>query len=116
MGNIQLTRGIENMRVSLIPSRLMNRFLRSVYSTLALAVLLFAGSAYAQTPRPTPPSDDDGGQLKTFEVRLPVTVTLKKELVTGLGRGDFAVFEDGVQQDIVQFESAAAPFDPDKTC
>lgn len=81
----------------------MNRFLRSAYFPLALALLLFAGSATAQTPRPTPPVDDDTRQLKTFEVRLPVTVTLKKELVTGLSRGDFAVFEDGVQQEVTFF-------------
>ena len=81
----------------------MNRFLRSVYSPLALALFLFAGSAYAQTPRATPPPDDDTRQLKTFEVRLPVTVTLKKELVTGLRRGDFSVFEDGVQQEVTFF-------------
>ncbi len=42
---------------------------------------------------------------RTFEVRLPVTVTQKKELVTGLTRGDFAVFEDGVQQEVTFFTS-----------
>lgn len=42
---------------------------------------------------------------RTFEVRLPVTVTNKKELVTGLTRGDFAVFEDGVQQEVTFFTS-----------
>ncbi len=60
----------------------------------------------AQTPRPTPPPDDTGGSIKTFEVRLPVTVNdkkKKKDLVTGLTRGDFAVFEDGVQQEITFF-------------
>jgi len=40
-------------------------------------------------------------------VRLPVTVTLKKELVTGLSRGDFVVFEDGVQQEITSFTDSA---------
>ena len=42
---------------------------------------------------------------RTFEVRLPVTVTQKKELITGLTRGDFAVFEDGVQQEVTFFTS-----------
>ena len=42
---------------------------------------------------------------RTFEVRLPVTVTHKKELITGLTRGDFAVFEDGVQQEVTFFTS-----------
>ena len=62
----------------------------------------------AQTPRtsPTPPpaDNDDGGVSKTFEVRLPVTVTEKKKaLVSGLTRGDFAVFEDGIQQEVTFF-------------
>lgn len=50
--------------------------------------------------------DDDTGAVKTFEVRLPVTVTdkkKKKDLITGLKRGDFAVFEDGVQQEVTFF-------------
>ncbi len=59
----------------------------------------------AQTPRtaPTPPASDDPGVSKTFEVRLPVTVTQKKSLVAGLQRGDFAIFEDGVQQEVTFF-------------
>ena len=69
-----------------------------VFVFLALAVS-------AQTPRtsPTPPVIEDTGVSKTFEVRLPVTVTQKKSLVTGLTRGDFAVFEDGVQQEVTFF-------------
>ena len=83
----------------------MNSFSRVILFTLFLVVLAFSGVSLAQTPtpRPTPPPDDDTGQLKTFEVRLPVTVTLKKELVPGLTRGDFAVFEDGVQQEVTFF-------------
>src|SRR5215211_1876464 len=65
---------------------------------LTAAVLLSAVSAFAQVPTATP---DDA--LRTFEVRLPVTVTNKKELVAGLKRGDFAVFEDGVQQEVTFF-------------
>ena len=41
--------------------------------------------------------------MKTFEVRLPVTVLEKKKLVTGLRQGDFAIFEDGVQQEVTYF-------------
>ena len=67
----------------------------SVLVILAAAVLSSALSGSAQVPTPTP---DDS--LRTFEVRLPVTVTNKKELVAGLKRGDFAVFEDGVQQEV----------------
>ena len=62
----------------------------------------------AQTPRtsPTPPPNEDTGAVKTFEVRLPVTVSDKKgkkDLVTGFSRGDFSVFEDGVQQEVTFF-------------
>src|SRR5688572_10138708 len=55
------------------------------------------------------PAQDQTGDdtaVKTFEVRLPVTVTdkkKKKDLVAGLKRGDFAVFEDGVQQEVTFF-------------
>ena len=67
--------------------------------------LFLAFAASAQTPRtsPTPPVGDDTGVSKTFEVRLPVTVTQKKSLVSGLTRGDFAIFEDGVQQEVTFF-------------
>jgi len=74
----------------------------SVLVILTAAVLLSAVSTSAQVPTPTP---DDS--LRTFEVRLPVTVTNKKELVAGLKRGDFAVFEDGVQQEVTFFTSDA---------
>lgn len=40
----------------------------------------------------------------TFEVRLPVTVKdKKKNLVAGLTKNDFLVFEDGVQQEVTFF-------------
>ncbi|HEY0659532.1 MAG TPA: VWA domain-containing protein [Pyrinomonadaceae bacterium] len=68
-------------------------------------VFLALAAVHAQTPRtsPTPPAVDDTGVSKTFEVRLPVTVTQKKSLITGLSRGDFAIFEDGVQQEVTFF-------------
>jgi VWFA-related protein len=82
--------------------------MRTVYlRTAAAAALALAASiiSFAQkaTPTSTPPPDDTG-VTKTFEVRLPVTVTMgKKQLVSGLKREDFAVFEDGVQQEITYF-------------
>ena len=69
--------------------------------TAASMLLAAALSATAQVPRATPP---DTGQIKTIEVRLPVTVTAKKkELVSGLTRADFDVYEDGVKQEITSF-------------
>ncbi len=83
----------------------MKNLFRFAYFTILFSA--FGLSIAAQTPKPTPPPViDDGGAVKTFEVRLPVTVNdkkKKKELVAGLQRGDFAVFEDGVQQEVTFF-------------
>jgi VWFA-related protein len=38
-----------------------------------------------------------------FEVRLPVTVTLKNDLITGLTKNDFVILEDGVPQEVTYF-------------
>ncbi len=80
-------------------------FYFSIFTALFFS---FNSAAIAQTPRtsPTPPPDSDTGPIKTIEVRLPVTVIdkkKKKELVTGLSRGDFSVFENGVEQQITFF-------------
>ncbi len=68
----------------------------------------FGSAISAQTPRSsaTPPPNEDTGAVKTFEVRLPVTVNDKKKnknLIAGLTRNDFNVFEDGVQQEVTFF-------------
>ena len=77
---------------------------RSITLKLFVFLLVLAGAVNAQNPAATPPDDDDdGGSTKVFEVRLPVTVSQKKELITGLTRGDFLVFEDGVQQEVTFF-------------
>ena len=75
---------------------------RSIVPGLLALGLLFVSNTLAQRPAATPPPTDEG-PVKTFEVRLPVTVTRKKELVTGLTKNDFAVFEDGVQQEVTFF-------------
>ncbi len=80
--------------------RSMYRFI--YFSALVLAACC-AANISAQTATPTPVVTDDTGITKTFEVRLPVTVTQKKQLVSGLARGDFQVFEDGVQQEVTFF-------------
>src|SRR5687767_11106027 len=77
---------------------------RSLTLNLLLSMLVLTSAVYAQQASPTPPPNaDDGDTTKVFEVRLPVTVTQKKELISGLGRGDFLVFEDGVQQEVTFF-------------
>ena len=75
-----------------------SKFVLSVFALAALAVL-----TNAQTPSPTP-----GEQIKTFEVRLPVTVIQREgkekgRLISGMTRPDFAIFEDGVQQEVTFF-------------
>lgn len=82
------------------------KFLSRIF-IFAFLFSAFGLAVSAQTPRPsaTPPPEDTGA-VKVFEVRLPVTVTdrkKKKDLITGLTRGDFAVFEDGVQQEVTFF-------------
>lgn len=88
-------------------------FVQFVFLFLASAVL-------AQNPTPTPPVEDVS---KTFEVRLPVTVTdkkgnlvrcseskdtstsksKKKEVVQCFTRDDFIILEDGVPQEVTFF-------------
>ena len=82
----------------------MSKSLRSLVFVFLALGLAFASRTIAQRPAATPPPSDEG-PVKTFEVRLPVTVTYKKNLVTGLTKNDFAVFEDGVQQDVTFFTS-----------
>ena len=85
--------------------RLMYRFI--YISAFLIAVcsvnVLAQKQTPTQTPAPTPAATDDTGATKTFEVRLPVTVIKKKELVSGMSRGDFQVFEDGVPQEVTFF-------------
>jgi len=75
---------------------------------LSFVVVCFAvGVSAQQRPAVTPtPPEETSGQIKTFEVRLPVTVLEKKTLVTGLSRSDFVVLEDGVPQAITSFTDA----------
>ncbi len=86
-------------------SDLMIRTMRDVLLGFVIGAFVLTALADAQTPVPTPPVDAPG-QVKTFEVRLPVTVLLKKELVSGLQKGDFVVLEDGVPQEITSFTDA----------
>lgn len=81
----------------------MKRSLSFISLRLFVLSLVCAASVAAQKPTPTPPVEDTG-VTKVFEVRLPVTVSQnKKTLISGLTRGDFLVFEDGVQQEVTFF-------------
>jgi Ca-activated chloride channel family protein len=55
--------------------------------------------------------DDDPITVDTSVVRVNVgVVDPRGRPITSLSRGDFSIFEDGVQQDISRFELSAAPF------
>ena len=91
-------------------NKFINFIMKNLFRSFSFITLIFAFSlaisAQTPTPQPTPPPDDDGGAVQTFEVRLPITVTekkKKKDLVLGLKRGDFTVFEDGVRQETTFF-------------
>ncbi|MBC8030931.1 MAG: VWA domain-containing protein [Pyrinomonadaceae bacterium] len=75
---------------------------------LLLLILACAGVCQAQQakPSPTPPTDQepDTIEIPIRRVRLPITVMDKKgQLVAGLTRNDFFVFEDKVPQLIETF-------------
>ena len=63
----------------------------------------FAGFLFVLTILVLPALAQDDA-VKTFEVRLPVTVKdKKKNLVSGLTKNDFIVLEDGVPQEVTFF-------------
>lgn len=79
-------------------------------AALTTLALLGASPASAQSLEPVaqPPVFRSGASL----VALNVTVTgPDKRFVTGLEAEDFAVFEDGIQQEVQFFESSAVPID-----
>ena len=84
----------------------MKKLFRLFYSIGLFSAFSLAITAQTPQPSPTPPISNDTGAVQTFEVRLPVTVVEKKKkknLVAGLMRGDFSIFEDGVQQEVTFF-------------
>jgi Ca-activated chloride channel family protein len=79
-----------------------------VPAVLGLAAALLALPAGAQVPRPTPrpPVFETGIEV----INLNVSITdARGQYVTGLGKDDFAVFEDGVKQEISIFAHENLP-------
>jgi Ca-activated chloride channel family protein len=77
-------------------------------ATLALGAALASISATAQTPRqtPRPPVFETGIEV----INLNVSITdARGQYITGLTREDFAVFEDGVKQDLSIFAHENLP-------
>ncbi|HLM56398.1 MAG TPA: VWA domain-containing protein [Pyrinomonadaceae bacterium] len=84
-----------------------SRTFRALTAALALC-LCAAGAPRAQQ---SPQDDDPVERVNTSLVLLNVGVADRRgRAVTDLTRGDFAVYEDGVKQNIVNFEPAASPF------
>lgn len=81
----------------------MKSITRTAFFLFLVFTIASATALHGQTPVPTPPETDNEGQVKTFEVRLPVTVLNKKDLVLGLKQSDFLIFEDGVLQEVTSF-------------
>src|SRR5688572_30741779 len=71
---------------------------------VALAILLsLSGLSVAQV--------DDPIRVETAVVRVNVGVVDDRgRSITTLGQSNFAVYEDGVKQDITRFETSSAPF------
>src|SRR5688500_9403261 len=84
-------------------------------SILLLACVLVAANASAQTPETTQPAAPT--PTSTFRssvdiVALNVIVTDgDQKFVSGLSSSDFAVFEDGIQQEVSFFGASDVPLD-----
>lgn len=90
--------------------------MRAVAASLVLACFLFTGVLRAQQPAPQQLNHDDT-PATVFRtgvdlVALNVVVTDKQQkYVTGLTAQNFAVYEDGVQQDVSFFAAKDVPLD-----
>jgi Ca-activated chloride channel homolog len=82
-------------------------------AVVAPALLLALVSALdAQQPAQVPPAEQPVFRSATNLVPLTVTVTDRNnQFVKGLTAADFAVFEDGVPQQLQFFESSSVPLD-----
>ena len=78
-----------------------------------LTKLLFIGLAFFSTQvYSQPPVEDDGEiRIETALVAVPTRVTDRQNKnLTGLKKGNFRLYEDGVEQTIESFDDANAPF------
>lgn len=86
-----------------------NCALRRTVRTLGISLLLAAGAESLPAAQQLPPDGEASAPLVRVESRLvvlDVVVTDKAgNIVTGLGRDDFSVYEDGVEQTVNSFEA-----------
>lgn len=84
---------------------------------LGLAILVAPASAQTIAGRTAPPAFDTSASRTVFRsgvdlVTLSVTVTdPRQNYVTGLHKEDFAVYEDGAQQEVTFFAADSVPLD-----
>jgi len=86
-------------------------FFRKISPRLLCAAALLAAFVFGSAPRARAQQDDDTVRVESNLVLLNVGVADRRgRAVTDLTRGDFAVYEDGVRQNITSFEPVSAPF------
>jgi VWFA-related protein len=77
-------------------------------AALAVTAALLTLPATAQTPRPTPRPPVFEAGIEVINLNVSITDP-RGQYVTGLGKDDFAVFEDGVKQEISIFAHENLP-------
>jgi Ca-activated chloride channel homolog len=86
----------------------------TIFISLALAILLvnlIVVVAQTPTPLPTATPDEEVIKVDTTLVSLPVSVMNRDgKFIQNLQRGDFHIFENGVEQDIEYFAPVEEPF------
>lgn len=93
------------MKLPIVP------FMKSLAAPLLLLLLFTATDAQQSKPPAQVPGEDDVVRVSTSLVTVPVSVADRQgRFVPDLARGQFKLFEDGVEQDIAFFEPADKPF------
>jgi VWFA-related protein len=86
------------------------------FSPTLLGVAALAAGALAQDASPPPDALTPSFPTRVEQVIVDVVVTRDKgEPVSGLGRDDFVVMEDGVPQTVESFEAVELPEEPPST-
>ncbi|MDQ3803749.1 MAG: VWA domain-containing protein [Acidobacteriota bacterium] len=96
----------------MIASSILPDNLRNLVRLAVLCALCLAGAGGARAQQPPAQDDEETVRVDTNLVILNVGVADRRRgsAITDLSRQDFAVYEDGVRQQIVSFEPASAPF------
>lgn len=84
---------------------------RLVVTGIALALAFLSASAQQEQRQKPIPQDDEPIKLNTTLVQVPVVVSERGgRYVSNMTRDEFAVFEDGVKQNVELFGSVEEPF------